>query len=65
MLSRFFTPFVFRSSLTEIVVSVCFGVTMFVGLGGPFNQEASVTWVRALTIPREEAINDQGFQVAA
>jgi hypothetical protein len=60
-----FTPFVFRSSLTEIVVSVCWGVTMFVGLGGPFSQEASVTWVRVLTTPREENIDDQGFQVAA
>jgi hypothetical protein len=65
-----FAPFVFRSSLTEIVLSVCWGVTMFVTLGGPLSQEAVVTRVRALPIVREEEekkekIDGQGFQVAA
>jgi hypothetical protein len=60
-----FTPFFVRSSLTELVLSVCWGVTMFVALGGPFSQEPGVTRVRALERPEAARAEDSELSIAA
>lgn len=62
-----FTPMVVRSTLTEIVVSVSWGVTMFVCLSGPFSQSPQVTRTRA-AVPRleeDEKAHDEELTAAA
>ena len=49
-----FTPLVVRSSLLELVVCGCWGVTMFVSLGGPFSQTPQSTFVRSAQRPAQQ-----------
>jgi hypothetical protein len=55
-----FTPFVYgRSTFTETVLAVSWGVVMFVHLIGPFAQEPQVSFVRPATQPRDGKPYDQ------
>ena len=61
-----FTPFVFRSTLTELVVAVCWGVTMFVSIGGPFSESPAVTRGPAVQRPSAPAeTREHDLRVAA
>lgn len=58
------TPFFLRSSLLETVVAVCWGVSMFVFMGGPFSAEPEVSRVSAL-VPRAAAPREEPQHRAA
>jgi hypothetical protein len=61
-----FSPFVFRSSFTEIVLSVSWGVTMWVAFFGPFSQKPSSTFVRPVQRLRDQnAADEHVVKVAA
>jgi hypothetical protein len=60
-----FTPLVVRSSLLELVLCGCWGVTMFVSLGGPFSQTAQTTWVRPQQRPAQQSSEPERFAAAA
>lgn len=61
-----FSPFVFRSSFTEIVLSVSWGISMWVAFVGPFSQEPSITFIRPIQhVTRQTAADQQVSKAAA
>jgi hypothetical protein len=60
-----FTPFVFRSTLLEMVIASCWGVTMFVSLMGPFCQPHAVTRVPSALKPAQPEAERLEFLAAA
>ncbi|HVR01933.1 MAG TPA: hypothetical protein VMT47_07370 [Polyangia bacterium] len=60
-----FTPFVFRSTFTELVVAVCWGVTMFATIGGPFSESHRVTRMPVVQRPSAPAEAHEELRVAA
>ena len=60
-----FSPFVFRSSFTEIVLSVSWGISMWVAFVGPFSQEPSITFVRPIRGVRDQNTADEHMMKVA
>jgi hypothetical protein len=60
-----FTPFVFSSTLIELTLAGCWGVTMFASLTGPFSQAPDRIVVRRLQRPRTSSEDRAVFEAAA
>ena len=61
-----FSPFVFRATLLEQVVAVCWGVSTFVFMVGPFSDRPRSIFVPASSSrPRRRANDDDQLPLAA
>jgi hypothetical protein len=54
-----FSPFVFHSSFTEIVLSVSWGMTMWVAFVGPFSEGPTSTFVGPIRSLRDQSVSDE------